>query len=134
MLNDQQLSIIKKEMELGAPIAAAAKKHKIEITSPIEVRKQLFDKYGKDVIVKIVKENILPSTRDMADSLKMSIKQSAKRAVKGEALFAKKEEIEKRQTLCESCDFYDSGRCLKCGCFMKVKSKMQSSSCPLKKW
>lgn len=41
-----------------------------------------------------------------------------------------------RLTLCNSCEFFnsDSGRCSKCGCFMKIKAKIQAAKCPIGKW
>jgi hypothetical protein len=41
---------------------------------------------------------------------------------------------QKRQNVCDSCEFYINRRCGKCGCFMAVKIRLQSSSCPEKKW
>ena len=45
------------------------------------------------------------------------------------------EEIQqKRQNVCDSCEFYINRRCGKCGCFMDIKIKLQTSSCPEGKW
>lgn len=45
------------------------------------------------------------------------------------------EEVVKRWSICESCEFIsDFGRCFKCGCYMKIKVKLQAAVCPEKKW
>lgn len=41
---------------------------------------------------------------------------------------------EERIAICENCEFYKNERCQKCGCFMKIKAKMLTSSCPAEKW
>ena len=45
-------------------------------------------------------------------------------------------EIEKRISICESCEFYikSTTNCKKCGCFMKIKTKFKGLSCPIQKW
>jgi len=42
----------------------------------------------------------------------------------------------KRLEICASCPAFDAsqGRCKECGCFMKVKAKMEAAKCPLNKW
>ena len=45
------------------------------------------------------------------------------------------EEVSKeRLDLCKSCDFYIGERCSKCGCQMRVKTTLATSSCPIGKW
>lgn len=41
-----------------------------------------------------------------------------------------------RMNICESCDRYNdiTTQCKECGCFMKVKTLMQSAKCPINKW
>jgi hypothetical protein len=41
-----------------------------------------------------------------------------------------------RLDICEACDQYNiiTTQCGKCGCFMKVKTLLKSSSCPIDKW
>ena len=45
-------------------------------------------------------------------------------------------EIEKRISICESCEFYikSTTNCKKCGCFMKIKTKFKAMNCPIQKW
>jgi hypothetical protein len=42
----------------------------------------------------------------------------------------------KRWSTCITCDdfLHKSSRCSKCGCFMKVKAKMNAAQCPKGKW
>lgn len=47
------------------------------------------------------------------------------------------EEIaEARLEVCKSCEFYRerTNQCKKCGCFMKLKTKLENARCPLGKW
>jgi hypothetical protein len=47
-----------------------------------------------------------------------------------------KEEAEARYTLCVTCPFFQkiTKTCLKCGCFMAAKTKLDSAKCPIGKW
>ena len=44
--------------------------------------------------------------------------------------------IDKRWAECEKCEFLikPTNNCKKCGCFMKVKTKVASAACPIGKW
>jgi len=46
------------------------------------------------------------------------------------------EDPEDRWSLCQSCEylFKPTGTCKKCGCFMKVKTKLAKAKCPIGKW
>tara|TARA_R100000008_G_C3490541_1_gene118490 strand:- start:105 stop:326 length:222 start_codon:yes stop_codon:yes gene_type:complete len=37
---------------------------------------------------------------------------------------------------CQSCEylFKPTGTCKKCGCFMKLKTKLKNAKCPIGKW
>lgn len=45
-----------------------------------------------------------------------------------------KEEHERRYTICLDCKDLNDGRCMLCGCFMKLKSKFAAMHCPVQKW
>jgi hypothetical protein len=49
---------------------------------------------------------------------------------------ASKKVYKERLAICASCDdfFKPTGTCTKCGCFMRVKAKISSLSCPKKLW
>ena len=44
--------------------------------------------------------------------------------------------IDKRFSMCQDCEHFISAtnQCKKCGCFMKVKTKLTTASCPVGKW
>ena len=50
--------------------------------------------------------------------------------------FVPNEVYEDRMAICKGCTHYFklTGNCLKCGCFVKVKSRISVMSCPIKKW
>lgn len=46
------------------------------------------------------------------------------------------EEAQKRYSICQGCPEFISltTQCKKCGCFMKFKTQIESSKCPIGKW
>ncbi len=50
--------------------------------------------------------------------------------------YATKEEAERRYKICDFCPELISltKQCKKCGCFMHLKTKLDSAVCPLGKW
>lgn len=49
---------------------------------------------------------------------------------------ASDEEIQRRASICESCELFDAvqRRCTKCGCFTSIKTVARSAQCPIGKW
>lgn len=46
-----------------------------------------------------------------------------------------KEQRDERLSICNSCPEYtEEKRCSKCGCFMEVKTRFRTTSCPIGKW
>lgn len=46
-----------------------------------------------------------------------------------------KEERERRLAICHACEFLKDGkRCLKCGCTVSWKSRLEAWHCPIEKW
>jgi hypothetical protein len=41
-----------------------------------------------------------------------------------------------RLEICQGCEFFkkNGSRCKKCGCFMKLKTLIEKSRCPIGKW
>jgi hypothetical protein len=41
-----------------------------------------------------------------------------------------------RLEICQGCEFFkkNGSRCKKCGCFMKLKTLIEKSKCPIGKW
>lgn len=52
------------------------------------------------------------------------------------ALTKAKEVSDKRMEICRSCEYFRerTTQCKKCGCFMRFKTAMLKSSCPIGKW
>jgi hypothetical protein len=50
--------------------------------------------------------------------------------------FASNELQEQRYSVCRSCpEFIDlTTQCKKCGCIMKLKTKLSAAQCPINKW
>jgi hypothetical protein len=46
------------------------------------------------------------------------------------------EEFDRRMSICRSCEFLKkpAEQCSKCGCFMKLKTKIDRAHCPIHKW
>lgn len=44
--------------------------------------------------------------------------------------------IKSRLDICRSCEFFRprTEQCKKCGCFMKLKTKLERAHCPIGKW
>ena len=42
--------------------------------------------------------------------------------------------IDKRWDICKGCEFLNNNKCDKCGCYMKVKTHIATSRCPIGKW
>jgi hypothetical protein len=59
-----------------------------------------------------------------------------KAAVLGHQIVSSKEEIDRRLSICRACEFFQpSGmRCLKCGCFLNLKTRLETEHCPIAKW
>jgi hypothetical protein len=49
---------------------------------------------------------------------------------------ADKKDYNERESICDSCPrlFRPTFQCKECGCFMKIKTKIDSAICPLGKW
>lgn len=61
-------------------------------------------------------------------------------ALKALFRFARRPEVvpeaieKKRGETCDACIFSSGMQCLKCTCFIPLKIKLSTESCPLKKW
>jgi hypothetical protein len=51
-------------------------------------------------------------------------------------VIADKEKINNRQDICRECNelIKPAWTCKQCGCFMKIKTRLDASTCPLGKW
>lgn len=72
----------------------------------------------------------MPSIPQMAQNL---AKEGIKWILSGMEM-ASSEVAAQRLSLCKACEFYAGERCSRCGCQMKVKTTLATSSCPVGKW
>ena len=50
-------------------------------------------------------------------------------------IFLEKEKAQARYNICKKCEhFLPTTQCDNCGCFMKIKVKIQKLKCPIGKW
>ena len=42
--------------------------------------------------------------------------------------------IDKRRAICDDCEFKMGLNCKKCGCFIKAKTRVATTACPVGKW
>lgn len=51
-------------------------------------------------------------------------------------IIAKESTIQSRQDICRGCDrlLKPMWSCVECGCFMKIKTRLEASKCPIGKW
>jgi len=60
----------------------------------------------------------------------------AKAAVTGQQVISSKDEIDRRLSICRGCEFFqeDPMKCQKCGCFLNLKTRLETEHCPIAKW
>lgn len=76
-----------------------------------------------------------PKIGKMASTFVKALKDEAISIASGEESIDQNT-IDKRIDTCNSCDFFmkKNERCIKCGCFIKLKARMRSQTCPIGKW
>lgn len=62
--------------------------------------------------------------------LALSIKGIIKSGIK----ISSNEEHSHRYEICLACKYLEGGACVKCGCFMKLKTKFKAMKCPIGLW
>lgn len=78
----------------------------------------------------------LPSAFQMSKNLGSDIIKNITSVARGNPINAENSEIDKRKSICNSCDFFikDSQKCSRCGCNMAIKTYLKASTCPIGKW
>lgn len=78
---------------------------------------------------------LFPSAGAMASSLVSAVGSEIRAMAIGKKQLDA-EEIERRFSICELCEFFHapSKRCKKCGCFLKWKTAWRGQRCPIGKW
>ena len=77
-----------------------------------------------------------PSLFQQARNFAKEMWHSGKNAAQGLPVLVDADTAFKRFETCQGCEFLrqESFRCEKCGCFMKTKTHLAASSCPIGKW
>jgi len=76
-----------------------------------------------------------PSVFQQARNLAKEMWVAGKQAARGLPVIVDADTAFKRFELCQGCEFLKQDfRCEKCGCFMKAKTQIATSSCPIGKW
>lgn len=89
-----------------------------------------------------IKPVVEASIADMGRSLGRALLNAGKDLVQGRSILVTDDIIAHRESICAGknghtkCEFFieESERCSKCGCKMRYKNKLRSSSCPIGKW
>lgn len=83
-----------------------------------------------------MEQNELPSIREMVFGLTDAVKDNIKNLTQRGVVIATEEVATNRMNICLGCEFFikDDCRCSKCGCFMKLKTRLDVSKCPVNKW
>ena len=84
----------------------------------------------------------MPSLKEMVYSLSETIIDSLKTAAANKVVILNEEQARARLDICLNCEFFVvqpegsviPARCSKCGCGMKVKSRLATAVCPVGKW
>lgn len=74
----------------------------------------------------------LPGWREMASNLLSSLWKAAKDGFQT----SEDEEVNRRISICNQCEFFrkEQNQCEKCGCYLSLKTRLESSNCPIGKW
>lgn len=75
-----------------------------------------------------------PGVHAMAKDLSMTIVQAMRHAIRQGEILAEEPVVRQRLLICEKCDQKSGVRCLKCGCFLTLKSAIKVATCPINKW
>jgi hypothetical protein len=60
----------------------------------------------------------------------------AKAVMGGERIIVSQAEIERRLSICAKCEFFEAApmKCRKCGCYLNLKTRLETEHCPIAKW
>ena len=84
----------------------------------------------RNLVVKLAQENT--ETPSIISQIR-SASTAAIDFVKSGFKMVDEEEVERRHNICKSCEHYNApeNRCNVCGCYLKLKQRLESSHCPL---
>lgn len=76
-----------------------------------------------------------PSFFQQARGFAKEMWNTGKNVSRGFPILADADTAYKRLSICQGCEFFkDNSRCEKCGCYMKTKTHLATSTCPINKW
>jgi hypothetical protein len=78
-----------------------------------------------------------PGLLDKASNLVMATGRATKALAAGKQIMASQDEVARRLSICRCCEFFKESpamRCLKCGCFLNLKTRLETEHCPIRKW
>jgi len=77
-----------------------------------------------------------PSALEQTSNILKTGLDVAKSSISGESLLVSDEIKNQRMEICKSCEWFEAryNRCIKCGCFLRIKTTLAASHCPLHKW
>lgn len=75
-----------------------------------------------------------PSVAQQAGNLAGTVGRAIVAVATGSHVMTTAEERDRRWSICVACDQLVSERCLKCGCYMRVKVGLATEKCPIGKW
>jgi hypothetical protein len=83
-----------------------------------------------------VSENQSPSFKNQIKNLTESGKNVIEDFIGGTEIFASEKLQDERWNICRQCEWFNvyAQQCKKCGCFLNIKIKFNSSFCPIFKW
>jgi hypothetical protein len=78
----------------------------------------------------------MPSIGAVASNLAQSVLRNAQSVAAGNPLKIDEVTAQSRLSICKGCEFYNAmqERCMRCGCFMAVKTHLKAEKCPVGKW
>jgi hypothetical protein len=81
-------------------------------------------------------EKEYPTKIQMAKNLGGSIKKNISTLLKGNKVAASDKKVKMREKTCLHCDWFEKKklRCIKCGCVIPIKIRLEEETCPLNKW
>jgi Family of unknown function (DUF6171) len=90
----------------------------------------------REKISLMAREPEFPSLAAQAGNALGALGRAAGQLLNGGPVLVDTEELERRLAICRACDQYRDGRCLRCGCAVALKARLESETgkCPLLKW
>ena len=76
----------------------------------------------------------MPSASSMVKDMANTALNAIRMASRTGEILAQDHLIRQRITICNDCEYKTGVRCLKCGCFLSLKTGIAAATCPVKKW